>query len=118
MNDTTRMVGGSLGVAVLGSLLSSGYGGDMDRITAGMDPRAAEAAGESIGAAGRVAKRVGGETGAALAQAADGAFVSAMSSALAVGAGVALVGAVFALVVMPRRERAGAVSRPLEAAGA
>lgn len=118
MNDTTRMVGGSLGVAVLGSLLSSGYGADMDRITAGMDPRAAEAAGESIGAAGRVAERVGGETGAALAQAADGAFVSAMSSALAVGAGVALVGAVFALVVMPRRERAGAVSRPLEAAGA
>ena len=52
MNDTTRMVGGSLGVAVLGSLLSSGYGGDMARVTEGLDPRAAEAAGDSIGAAG------------------------------------------------------------------
>ena len=31
MNDTTRQVGGALGVAVLGSLLSSGYGADMER---------------------------------------------------------------------------------------
>jgi EmrB/QacA subfamily drug resistance transporter len=105
MNDTTRMVGGTLGVAVLGSLLSSGYGADMERVTAGLDPRAAEFAGESIGAAGRVAERIGGEAGAALSQAADGAFVSAMSTALTAGAGVALAGAVFALVVMPRRER-------------
>jgi len=117
MNDTTRMVGGSLGVAVLGSLLSSGYGAEMERNTAGMDPRAGEAAGESIGAAGRVAERVGGEAGAALAQAADGAFISAMSTALTVGAGVAVAGSIFALVVMPRRERAGTPSA-LEAARA
>ncbi len=71
----------------------------------GLDPRAAEAAGESIGAAGRVADRIGGEAGAALAQAADGAFVSAMSTALTVGTGVALAGALFAMIVMPRKQR-------------
>ena len=31
INDTTRVAGGALGVAVLGSLLASGYRGDMDR---------------------------------------------------------------------------------------
>ena len=30
INDTTRVAGGALGVAVLGSLLASGYRGDMD----------------------------------------------------------------------------------------
>ena len=32
INDTTRVAGGALGVAVLGSLLASGYRGDMDSI--------------------------------------------------------------------------------------
>ncbi len=115
MNDTTRMVGGSLGVAVLGSLLSSGYGDDMERVTEGLDPRAAEAAGESISAAGAVAGRIGGEAGAALAQAADGAFVSAMSTALTVGTGVALAGALFAVVVMPRKQREPKAARAPQA---
>ena len=34
INDTTRVAGGALGVAVLGSLLASGYRGDMEGLPA------------------------------------------------------------------------------------
>ncbi len=110
MNDTTRMVGGSLGVAVLGSLLSSGYGAGMERATEGLPAGAADAAQNSIGGASVVAERMGGDAGSALAGAADAAFVSAMGDALMVGAAVALAGAALALRLMPRRSRKPRVS--------
>jgi len=102
MNDTTRLVGGSLGVAVLGSLLSSGYRGDMESATAGLPEPAASAARDSVGTASAVAERLGGDAGAALTRAADAAFTSAMGDALMVAATVALAGAAFALKVIPR----------------
>jgi EmrB/QacA subfamily drug resistance transporter len=105
MNDTVRMVGGTLGVAILGSLLSSSYGADMERSVEGLPGPAAAAAEDSIGGAGSVAARIGGEAGRALDGAAESAFTAAMSTSLVVAAGVALAGAVFALVVLPARER-------------
>ena len=40
MNDTVRLVGGTLGVAILGSLLSSSYGADMEPAVKSLpDPR-------------------------------------------------------------------------------
>jgi EmrB/QacA subfamily drug resistance transporter len=101
-NDTTRMVGGTLGVAVLGSLLSSGYGGQMDSATQGLPAPAAALASDSLGGAAAVAERIGGEAGWALSHAADVAFVSAMSTSLLVAAGVALAGAALALRLLPR----------------
>ena len=44
VNDTTREVGGALGVAILGSLLSSGYRGAMDAATQGLPAPAARRA--------------------------------------------------------------------------
>jgi ribosomal protein L22 len=46
MNDTVRMVGGTLGVALLGSLLSSRYGADMEGAVDRLPEPAAEAAGD------------------------------------------------------------------------
>jgi EmrB/QacA subfamily drug resistance transporter len=105
MNDTMRMVGGTLGVAILGSLLASGYGADMDDATRSLPEPAAAAAEESIGGAGVVAGRLGGEAGRALSQVAETSFTSAMGGTLVVAAGVALAGALIALVVLPGRER-------------
>jgi hypothetical protein len=105
MNDTVRMVGGTLGVAVLGSLMSSRYGADMEGAAEGLPAPAAEAAGESIGHASVVADQVGGSAGAALDRFAETAFSSAMSSTLTVAAGVALAGSMVALFVLPGRER-------------
>ena len=39
MNDVVREVGGTLGIAVLGSILSSSYGSGMDDATAGLPTR-------------------------------------------------------------------------------
>ncbi len=105
MNDTVRMVGGTLGVAILGSLLSSGYGADMETSAQALPPQAGEAAEGSIGGATAVAERIGGDAGAALSRAAETAFSSAMGSTLIVAAGVALAGAAVALTVLPGRER-------------
>ncbi len=105
MNDTVRMVGGTLGVAVLGSLLSSGYGADMDGATRELPAPAADAAGDSIGAASAVAERIGGSAGRALGQAAETAFTSAMSTSLIVAAAAAAAGALIAFLVLPARER-------------
>jgi EmrB/QacA subfamily drug resistance transporter len=105
MNDTVRMVGGTLGVAILGSLLSSRYGADMEGAVAGLPEPARAAAEGSIGGAGAVAERLGGDAGAALNSVAEAAYASAMGTTLTVAAGVALAGALVALVVLPGRER-------------
>ncbi|HEY6780093.1 MAG TPA: MFS transporter [Thermoleophilaceae bacterium] len=105
MNDTVRMVGGTLGVAVLGSLLSSGYGADMEGATHSLPEPAAGAAQNSIGGASAVAERIGGAAGHALGQAAETAFASAMSTSLVVAAAVAAAGAMVAFTVLPARER-------------
>ena len=101
MNDSVRMVGGSLGVAVLGSVLSSGYRGGMED--------APEAAQESLGAALST-----GDAG--IAQAAIDAFVGGMHSTAIVAAAVAFGGAVLAWVFLPGREqRPSAAQAPLGA---
>jgi EmrB/QacA subfamily drug resistance transporter len=105
VNDTTRMVGGSLGVAILGSLLSAGYHATIDgsAAVARLPASAAAAARDSLGGAVGVATRLGGSTGQSVLDDARDAFVHAMSHAVVVGAGVALVGALFALVWLPAR---------------
>jgi EmrB/QacA subfamily drug resistance transporter len=115
MNDTVRMVGGTLGVAILGSLLSSGYGADMEPAVQSLPPSAADAASESVGHAGVVADQVGGSAGAALNHAAETAFTSAMSTTLTVAAATALAGAALALIVLPRQQRERAEKRAFAA---
>ncbi|TAJ16740.1 MAG: DHA2 family efflux MFS transporter permease subunit [Dehalococcoidia bacterium] len=100
MNDTTRQIGGALGVAVLGSLISSVYRGRMDEAVAGLPPTAAQAAHDSLGGALQVAARVG-PAGGPLAEVARESFLHAMAIGLRAGAAVALVGAVIALVFLP-----------------
>jgi EmrB/QacA subfamily drug resistance transporter len=103
MNDVVREVGGTLGVAVLGSVLASGYGGSMDESVAGLPSGAAEAASDSVGAAHQVAAQLGGDTAARLIQAADQAFVDAMSTTATLAAAVALFGALIAAAFLPSR---------------
>jgi len=98
VNDTTRQVGGALGVAVLGSLLASTYASSLG---AGV-PAAAKA---SVGAALDVAGRLGGAEGSALAASARSAYVDGMGVGVLVAAGVALLGSVIALLFLPSRAR-------------
>jgi len=111
MNDTVRMVGGTLGVAILGSLLSGSYGAEMEPATKSLPGPAADAASDSVGHASVVADKIGGSAGHALSNAAETAFTTAMSSTLTVAAATALAGAVLALVVLPGQSRERAEKR-------
>ncbi|GMQ97758.1 MAG: MFS transporter [Acidimicrobiia bacterium] len=103
MNDTTRQVGGALGVAILGSILASSYGSAMEPLLSTLPAEAAAVAGDSIGGALAVASRIG-DAGAPLIAAANEAFIGGMSASVWVAAGVALAGAVVAALFLPARE--------------
>ena len=103
VSTTVRQVGGVLGVAVLGSLLSSVYGTRLVDTLRGVPAAIGNAASDSIGAAVQIAARIGGEPGHALATTARSAFIHGMDVSLAAGAGVALLGALIALLFLPAR---------------
>ena len=98
MNDVVREVAGTLGVAVLGSVLASSYASGMDGAVAGLPADAAAAASDSVGAAHAIG-------GADLIAAANNAFVDAMSTTASIAAAIAIVGALIAAVFLPARVR-------------
>jgi EmrB/QacA subfamily drug resistance transporter len=102
VNDAARTTGGAFGVAIMGSIMASSYRGDMDAIGAGA------AAQDSLSGALATAVGVGGQAGARLAATAQEAFVSGMHTAVLVGAAIALIGALVALLFLPAREGATA----------
>ncbi len=114
VNDTTREVGGTLGVAVVGSLLASLYGSGISSKLAGtpMPPEALAAAKESVGAAFIVAQRAseqfGPQAGQAIRDAASGAFMDGFTVGSLVAGGVAFVGAIVAARFLPGRRLAEA----------
>ena len=120
MNDVVREVAGTLGIAVLGSILASGYSGSMDSAVAGLPADAAAAASDSVGAADQVAAQMGGSGGADLIASAHQAFVDAMSTTASIAAAIAITGAVIAAVFLPARAHSRAVpaGAELEAAAA
>lgn len=110
VNDTTREVGGALGIAVLGSVASAVYRSAIDLEGLTLAPPLLEAARESIGAATAVAVAAPGG-GADLAARAGLAFTDAFAVASAVAAALALVAAVVVGAVLTRRAEDDAVER-------
>ncbi|MEU8571221.1 MFS transporter [Streptomyces pathocidini] len=104
VNNTFRQVGGALGVAVLGSLLSATYRVGIDDELAVLPPGLRHAAGESIEATLGVAERMGPE-GSALVAPANAAFIHAMHVTVVGAAGVALVGALVVALFLPGRPK-------------
>jgi EmrB/QacA subfamily drug resistance transporter len=104
INDTTRELGGTLGVAVIGSVFASLYAARL-ALPSGLPPEAAHAAGESVGGAFIAAQRVAdaglGDMAAQLRDAASSAFFDGFAVGCLVAAGVALVGAIAAVVLLP-----------------
>ncbi|MFJ6792640.1 MFS transporter [Streptomyces angustmyceticus] len=103
LNNVFRQVGGTLGVAVLGSLLSTTYRdgmqGELDALP-GVPAAARHAAGESIEATHGLAERLG-PAGRPLIAAADHAFLHAMHVTALGSAAVALLGLVVAAAFLP-----------------
>jgi hypothetical protein len=103
MNDVVREVGGTLGIAVLGSILASSYASGMDGAVEGLPGEAAHAAGDSVGAAHEVGAQLGGTAGDTLIRLADQAFVDAMATTSVLAAAAAVIGALIALMFLPAR---------------
>lgn len=118
VNDTTRQVGGALGVAVLGSLLATNYSDAMRGPASTLPPEVTAVTRDSVGAALEVAAQLPDPAAAlALVNAARIAFIDAMGTTLVIGAGVTLVGAAIALLFLPARaENEEATPEPVQAA--
>jgi hypothetical protein len=104
-NSTGRQVGTALGVAVIGSLLVSGYRAALAGHTKGLTPSQLTEARASVGSALAVAHEIGGHAGRALADAARAAFVDGMRLGLLIGAGLLVVATVLAARYLPAKPR-------------
>ncbi|MFI9820749.1 MFS transporter [Streptomyces sp. NPDC052013] len=102
LSNTFRQVGGALGIAVLGSVLSTAYRTSIEDELTVLPPGARHAAGESIEATLAFADRLG-TRGEALAGSANDAFLHAMHVTALWGAGVALIGAIVTALFLPGR---------------
>ena len=105
VNDTTREVGGTLGVAIVGSVLNSAYGSHVfSSLTAlGASASAAHLAGQSVIAGMNVAGRFPAPLRDAAASAVRTAFVTGVHRGSLVAAGTSLAGALVALLFVPAR---------------
>ncbi len=102
VNDTTREVGASIGIAVMGTLLAVGYRGGMRSQAGDLPEEAAEVAGDSIGAALRVARDLPAERAARLTESAVDAFNRGMTLAMGVAAALLALTAAATYLLHPR----------------
>jgi EmrB/QacA subfamily drug resistance transporter len=113
VNDTTRQVGGALGVAVMGSIGAALYRSTLTRnLPAGVS---APSSLNSLGATLTTARHLPAGAGRALTEAANRAFVHGLAVAHVVALAVAILGGVVASVFLPRGMRVGAAATPAPA---
>jgi hypothetical protein len=111
VNDTTRQVGGALGVAVVGSVLATTYGDRIAEVFAGtpVPAEAVDAATSSIGAVPGVAQQLTqnglGTLGTQLQTTANEAFVTGTHWGVAVAAAATGLGVLVALLFLPAQAR-------------
>lgn len=101
MNDTTRELGGALGVAVLGSVVTSQYTSSLAPALTGLPEQARAVADSGLAGALAVAGDIGGSAGSSLAEAAKTAFVDGLSLAAIVATVVVVIAAVAAKFLLP-----------------
>lgn len=97
VNDATRELGGTLGVAIVGSLFSSLYGARLASLLDGrLDPATIDAARESVGFADALGARVPGVT-----EAMEVAFLDGLSRGCLVVGLLCLAGSALAWTFLP-----------------
>ena len=101
MNDTTRELGGALGVAVLGSVAASRFSSRLEPSLATLPEGLRDDAARSVSAAVRAGNAIGGDLGTAYANAARHAFMSGSHTASVLAAFVALLASVIVYRLLP-----------------
>jgi EmrB/QacA subfamily drug resistance transporter len=117
INDTTRLIGATLGVAIIGSVYASLYNSRLtQRLPASVPSALARAAHGSVGAAIQVAKQADNSGQSVLAaqihQAASAAFFHGFSVGCLVAAGISAIGAIAAFALLPARQTHVLVNDP------
>jgi len=107
VSNTIRQIGGALGVAALGAIVTSYYRDDIASATTGLPAAARDVAQESISGAYGVAEQAG-PAGPALIQSANDAFITAMHYASIGSTVFAILGAVVAAIWLPGKRPANA----------
>jgi EmrB/QacA subfamily drug resistance transporter len=102
VNDATREVGGTLGVAVLGSVYSTLYAHSLNG-SHGVPTALLRRAATSLGAGRAVAARLPGSAGTAFDQAVTTSFMNGLHAACFVAAAVCLTGAATVAALLPSR---------------
>src|SRR5262249_29668691 len=110
VNDTSLELGGSLGIAILGSILANGYTANLTSAVGDRLPAPArKAAGDSIGRALAVAQMIAATAGprqaGPLVRAADHAFTHAVAHTSLVGGLILGIGTVLVALLLPSSHR-------------
>jgi EmrB/QacA subfamily drug resistance transporter len=110
INDTTRQVGGALGVAIIGTIVSSIYSARVGDLSAafGLGPAQAAEAESSLGAAQQLAGSLGAQAQSFVDGANEG-FVDALSIGLRMSAVAIITAAVVAWRFLPSRAGSPAI---------
>ena len=106
LNDTTRQVGGALGVGIFGSLLNSVYSSSVANAVVGLPSEAADAVRNSVGGAAQIAATMTGPAGEALSTAARAAFVDAQGIVFLIAAATVFLGSLLVFRFMPAHDLA------------
>jgi EmrB/QacA subfamily drug resistance transporter len=107
MNDTTRQIGGALGIAVLGSLMNSRYIATIDASTTinSLLGETAVQIRKSLQSALLTANQLPDQTATQVIEIAKSAFVTGLHEAVFIGAIIMFVSAAAAVVLIPKRTK-------------
>lgn len=106
MNDTTRELGGALGIAVLGSVLGSTYSDEIKGSIGQLPAEVQEVAENSLAGALMIAEKLG-PVGAALIDGAKEAWMNGLSAAMLIAAGIVAVAAIVSAIWLPHEHKEG-----------
>jgi EmrB/QacA subfamily drug resistance transporter len=105
VNDTTRQVGGAIGVALIGSLLASRYSSHVDSglATSELPRRVVDRIGGNVQAGVSIGRATPGAVGDRIVHVAQDAFMSGMHLSVLVAAAITLVASVGVFLWLPAR---------------
>jgi hypothetical protein len=108
MNDTTREFGGALGIAVLGSMVSSGYSKNIHEVISNFPsqiPSEALSFAESSLAGALVVSESMGDSALSFSYAAKESFMAGNSSAMVISAIIAFIASILMVFFLPNQTK-------------
>jgi EmrB/QacA subfamily drug resistance transporter len=106
MNDVSRELGASLGIAITGSIVSGIYRSNVeDSLTGAVSDSVVESVGQGIGVSAVAAQALPADLAAVVTDAANLAFVDAFTTGLFVSAGFMMVATLASILLIPWRMR-------------